>query len=146
MLTAQACFIHCSPECAAFAKRLPEKWSKPAVPDPEPQPPPVVVLAEEPDDEQARGQRGCSRSQNQIAGLHAELRPWRVLTTYVINRDRNPRPCRSRNGLNQCIMKGSQGCLVFSLLHEAGTAWATAWYDASDADREPDPALTQPMV
>ena len=61
----QACFIHCSPECAAFAKRLPEKWSKPAVPDPEPQPPPVVVVAEEePDAEQVRGsQRGFRKMQ-----------------------------------------------------------------------------------
>lgn len=44
----QACFIHCSPECAAFAKRLPEKWSKPLYPDPEPLPPPVSVPPEVP--------------------------------------------------------------------------------------------------
>ena len=52
MPTVQACFIHCSPECAAFARRLPEKWSKPAVPDPEPLPPPVKVVAEEADPDQ----------------------------------------------------------------------------------------------
>ncbi len=48
----QACFIHCSPECAAFAKRLPEKWTKPTVPDPEPLPPPTKVIAVEAVDEQ----------------------------------------------------------------------------------------------